>query len=74
MTITISLGAMILIGISVALFVGTTILCHLQGLFDGSSGGYLSGLDSLFTIIIYAVFWAIPSLASWAIWATWWRT
>ena len=73
MTLTLSLPVLILIGISLALFVGVTILAHSQGMFDGGGGGYLGGIDALFTIILYVVFWAVPSLLAWAIWATWWR-
>lgn len=72
MTLTISLPALILIGISLALFIGVTVLCFYQGMFD-NSGGYAGGLDGLFTLILYLIFWALPSLAGWAIWATWWR-
>lgn len=72
MTLTISLPVLILLCISFALFVGVTILCLSQGLFD-RGGGYLGGIDAMFTIIIYAVAWAIPSLLAWAAWATWWR-
>jgi len=56
MTLTLSLPALILIGISLALFVGVTILAHSQGMFDGGGGGYLGGIDALFTIILYAIF------------------
>jgi len=72
MTLTISLPLLILLGISLALFATVTVLCHCQGLFDGGDG-YLAGLDSLFTLILYGMFWAVPSLMAWAIWATWWR-
>ena len=71
MTLTLSLPVLVLLGISFALFIGVTILAHSQGMLDG--GGYLGGIDALFTIILYAVFWAVPSLLAWAIWATWWR-
>ena len=73
MTLTLSLPVLILIGISFAMFIGVTILAHSQGMFDGGGGGYLGGIDALFTIILYAVFWVVPSLLAWAIWATWWR-
>lgn len=73
MTLTISLSALVLICFSVALFIGVTVLCFMQGMFDGGGGGYAGGLGSLFTIVFYAIFWALPSLAAWAIWATWWR-
>ena len=72
MTLTLSLPVLVLLGISFALFIGVTILAHSQGMLDGG-GGYLGGIDALFTIILYAVFWAVPSLLAWAIWATWWR-
>ena len=73
MTLTLSLPVLVLLGISFALFIGVTILAHSQGMLDGGGGGYLGGIDALFTIILYAVFWAVPSLLAWAIWATWWR-
>ena len=73
MTLTLSLSVLVLIGISLSLFVGVTILAHSQGMFDRGGGGYLGGINALFTIILYAVFWAVPSLLAWAIWATWWR-
>lgn len=73
MTITFTLPFLLLAGFSLALFIGVTILAHSQGMFDGSGGGYLGGIDALFTIILYAVFWAVPSLLAWAVWATWWR-
>lgn len=72
MTLTISLPALILIVLSLALFIGVTFLCFCQGMFD-DGGGYGGGLGGMFIFIFYAVFWAIPSLAGWAIWATWWR-
>jgi hypothetical protein len=72
MTFTITLPVLILLGISLALFIGTTVLAHYQGMFD-NSGGYAGGLDGLFLLILYAIFWAIPSLVAWAIWATWLR-
>ncbi|MFN3303053.1 MAG: hypothetical protein ACK44A_04960 [Roseateles sp.] len=72
MTLTLSLPVLILLGISLALFIATTYLCHSQGMFDGG-GGYAGGLDGLFTVILYAIFWAIPSLIAWAVWATWFR-
>jgi len=55
-TLTISMPALLLIGFSLALFIGVTILCHQQGMLDGpGSGGYLGGIDALFTIILYAI-------------------
>jgi len=73
MTLTISLPVLILIGVCLALFIGVTLLAHSQGLFDKGGGGYLGGIDSLFTMILYTLLWAVPSLLIWAIWATWWR-
>ncbi|MEJ1933869.1 hypothetical protein WDZ92_27035 [Nostoc sp. NIES-2111] len=72
MTLTISIPVLILFGISLALFIGTTVLAFYQGMFDGG-GGYGGGLGSLFLVILYLIFWGIPSLAAWAIWATWLR-
>ena len=72
MTLTLSLPFLLLAGFSLGLFIGVTILCHTQGLFEGG-GVYLAGIDSLFTLILYAVLWAVPSLGAWAVWATWFR-
>jgi hypothetical protein len=72
MTITLTTPFLLLGGLSLLLFVGVTILCHWQGMFDGG-GGYAGGLDGFFIVIAYAVFWAVPSLLVWAVWATWWR-
>lgn len=74
MTITLTLPFLLLAGFSLGLFIGVTILCHQQGLFDAGGGGYLGGIDALFTIILYAILWAIPSLIAWAAWATWFRS
>jgi len=60
MTLTLSLPVLVLIGISLALFVGATILAHSQSMFDGGGGGYAGGLDGLFTIILYVVVWVVP--------------
>lgn len=73
MTLTLSLPVLALIALSLALFVGVTILAHSQGLFDGGGGSLLGGINALFTVALYAVFWAAPSLLAWAVWATWWR-
>ena len=72
MTVTLTLPFLMLAGFSLALFIGVTIFCHFQGLFD-NGGGYLGGIDALFTIIVYSMFWAVPSLMAWAVWATWFR-
>lgn len=73
MTLTISLPVLALIVISLVLFVGVTILAHSQGMFDGGGGSLAGGVNALFTVTLYAVFWAAPSLLAWAVWATWWR-
>jgi len=67
MTITLSLPILILLGISVVLFIATTLLCFQQGLFDNDS----YGIGAMFALLIYAILWAIPSVLAWAIWATW---
>lgn len=72
MTVTLTMPFLLLAGLSLLLFIGATILAHQQGLFDGG-GGYAGGLDAVFIVILYAVFWAIPSLLAWAVWATWWK-
>lgn len=70
MTIAISLPVLWLIAISFFMFVVATWLCFSQGLFDGSD---TYGVWALFIVCIYAVFWAVPSLATWAVWATWFK-
>lgn len=72
MTLTLSLPLLMLVGFSLLLFISVTIFCHSQGMFDGG-GGYLGGIDALFTLIVYGMFWAVPSLMAWAVWATWFR-
>ena len=70
MTFTIPLSLMGIAAFSAFLFIAVTIICWRNGMFDGG-GGYAGGLDALFTIIAYAILWAIPSLAAWAVYATW---
>ena len=70
MTITLSLSLVVGLALSAALFVAVTVLCWHQGMFDGG-GGYAGGLDAVFTVIAYTLCWAVPSLAGWAIYATW---
>lgn len=70
MTITISAPHLIMLAICIALFVATTVFCVWQGLFDGNDQ---FGIGEIFKIAAYAVFWIIPSLTMWAVWATWIR-
>ena len=62
-TLSLSLGWLVVTLLSLCGFLAVTWLCHAQGMFDGGgSGGFLAGLDSLFTFVFYVIFWAIPSL------------
>ena len=67
----ISTGALVIIGLSIALFIATTWLCYLQGMFDGSPDTY--GVGAIFTMFFYMLFWGIPTLVIWAVWATWFK-
>lgn len=69
---TLSIGAMVVLAISLALFIGCTLLAWRQGMFD-TYGGYAGGLDGLFLFALYACLWALPSLLAWVAWATWWK-
>jgi ABC-type dipeptide/oligopeptide/nickel transport system permease subunit len=74
MTFTIPLSLFVIVSLSALLFFAVTVFAWHSGLFDGGSSGYAGGMDGLFLIILYAVLWAIPSLAGWAIYATWFAT
>ncbi len=69
MTITLSLAAVIGIGLSLLLLCAVLYLCHQQGLFDGRD---TYGLGGLFAVVLISLLWLAPSLAGWAIYATWW--
>ena len=73
MTVTIPLSLMVIGGLSALLFIAVTVFAWHAGLFD-DAGGYAGGLEAFFITILYAVLWAIPSLAGWAIYATWFAT
>ena len=68
--ITLSGGAVAIIGVSIVLFALVTALCIQQGLF-GADDQY--GIAFLFALCFYAALWAVPSLLIWAVWATWFR-
>lgn len=70
MIITIPIGLLAVLCISLVLFILVTLSCHRSGLFDGTDS---LGIGALFTLLFYALGWLIPSLAAWAAWATWWR-
>lgn len=72
MTLTISLPVLIGLSLCLLLFIAVTVLAHSEGMFD-DPGGYLAGLNGAFLVLLYAILWALPSLAGWAIYATWWR-
>lgn len=72
MTITLPLPLLLLAGLSLLLFINATILAHKNGMFDGG-GGYAGGVEAIFLVALYLIFWALPSLLAWAVWATWWR-
>lgn len=69
-TLTLGLVPLVLIGVSVILFGLATWACASQGLFEGSD---TFGVGAMFTLVIYAVLWAIPSLIAWAVYATWFK-
>lgn len=58
-----------LIGLSTALLFATTFFVVKNRLNHKDQFGF--GL--MLTIILYAVFWVIPSILAWAIYATWWK-
>lgn len=68
MTITFSLAAAVGIALSGLLFIAVAVLCHQQGLFDGHD---THGIGAMFTLLLFGILWAVPSLAGWAIYATW---
>lgn len=70
LTIALSTGAVFLIVASAMLFIAVTVFCGYAGLFDG---GDTYGIGALFTLAIYAILWAIPSLVAWGVWAMWFR-
>jgi len=72
MTITLTLPLLLLAGFSLLLFIGVTILAYSQGLYDGR-GGLGGAMEGAFLVILYAICWALPSLLTWAVWATWLR-
>jgi hypothetical protein len=72
-TFSLSIGAMALIALTIVLFVGMTLLCWLGGLFDGAGGAFGCDTSPLFIAFFFAIGWALPSLAAWAVWATWFR-
>ena len=69
-TFSIQFSAAMVIGFSLLLLIAVTAFCVKSGLWDD---GDPWGIGWMFTIIIYACFWAVPSLAAWAVWATWLR-
>lgn len=70
MTFSISLAVLVGLAFSAVLFIIATVICWRQGLFDGG-GGYAGGLDAVFIIFMYVIFWILPSILTWAIYATW---
>lgn len=70
LTFSITLSGALVIGFSVFLLIATTGFCLIAGLFDGDDPW---GVAWIFTLIIYGICWAMPSLIAWAVWATWFR-
>ena len=66
MTITIDpiLGA-IIIG-SIILFAVVTVMDRM----DSSGEG---GIDAIFSVLLYLILWALPTLVALLVWAIWWR-
>ena len=70
MTFTITLPFILLLAFSFVMFILATLLNWQQGLFEPASD---YGVGGFFALTIYAILWVIPSLAAWAIYATWWK-
>ena len=70
MTITISLTTLLLSSGALTLFLIALWLCWREGLFDGS---YSYGIACVFVIAIMSIVFAIPSLAGWTLYATWFK-
>lgn len=70
-TLSISAGALFVVGLSVALFVAVSVFCRWHRMFDEWSDPM--NFMALFVLLAYAVLWAVPSLVAWAVWATWFR-
>lgn len=58
-TLSLTLGWIIVILISLVLLVVVTFFCYQQGLFDGGRDTY--GIGGLFMILFYLGGWALPS-------------
>lgn len=67
-SITMNVWHLGLIFFSVILFIAAGLLCKSQGLFDGPD---TYGIGGFFIVGIFAIFWGMPSVLAWAIWATW---
>ena len=67
MTITIPVALLALICASVALLIIVTVVVWRNGGFGGGT------TDGLFAVLAYLIGWALPTLAGWAVWATWLR-
>ena len=67
MTITIPVALLALICAGVALFIIITAVVARNDGFRGDP------TDGLFAVIAYLLGWALPMLAGWAVWATWFR-
>lgn len=67
MTITIPAPLFALICASLALLIVITAVVWQSGGFDGGP------TDGLFAVLAYLLGWALPTLAGWAVWATWFR-
>lgn len=69
-TVTLSAAALFALAGSAALFVIATIICAREKLFSANDS---YEIGALFGLCVYALVWLVPSLLSWAVWATWWR-
>lgn len=69
-SVTLSLGAAVLMIFSLVLFVVVTVVQRHMGMFDGADS---LGIGGLFSLLFYVLFWALPSVLAWAVWATWLR-
>lgn len=69
MTVTLSIPVIVMLSISAALFICVVLMNR-----DSSSGGNFPDIGRFFALVTYLIFWLLPSLLMWSVWATWFRT
>jgi hypothetical protein len=67
LSFTIHIGPLLLASFSLGLFLFVTWFCHREGMIGRDSGGSM-GIGGLFAVALYAIVWAIPTLAAIAVW------